>query len=974
MPETAITKTNGPCVIFAGAGTGKTYTIIEKLKHLIQKNIYEPEKIVCLTFSNEAVNTLKDRITKALPDKGEPLIRTFHSFCAELLKQQGGAINVPADFRILIPDEAKIMLHKNLKVHPLLCSKYVETMGVAKDLGITLEKINKYIENQKKKTYSEDLQKSVELTQFELNTRHAVKRNYGRTELEEKRERLKSLTSLLKLQKFMRIWSAYEKLKERKKLLDYADLNMQAIRLLLKKPEIARNYEYIIVDEFQDTNKMQFDLLVLLAPHKNVTIVGDLNQSIYRFRGAYKENITKFKEVFNVTAEDTFALERSFRSPNKVLRTAHKLLQKEANQIVTKNAYDYEGEKATVYELNNEKEETRKIIEIIEFEQSRGTNLEEICIIFRTHNQSQRLKKACEEKKIPFSASAKNSLLAVSSIQKIIHYLSLANYRHEKKRGGEANWWGLLHTHNLPRDDLSVIGRELKKLAEESCLSEKILVSLQEKALSEQTRVVLETVKELIEKIEKEIETKKSPIELIELVWKETNKTEPTQEEERNYAKFKEWAETYVKTESSELRDILYHLTIIEKLGITLEAAPNEQKGIRIMTNHATKGLEYEVVIVTNLAEGRFPVERTRSNELIPSELMPDIAEQLKDVPDYAKEEVIESIEKTATLAEEKRLAYVACTRTKQRLYLTFAREYGSRTYRPSSFLKDIEYTTNPDIDYIKDVDEKAMLALPRIISAAEYDKESKKKPLVRSFSPSALLLFSECQKKYEYRYLYGMPEKEPLSWEEIRLGSFVHEVLEEGVKNNFSREEDFLQHARMKYTEPQWNQVNLDDAISVLRVFYQRNKNKYSRESLTEKKLRIEIEGIVFEGYADRIDVRPEGIEIIDYKTGKAFITARHRNWQLGLYALAAPNLGLGPVRRITLDMLRQEKPLEFELDEQGIAHDAHAPRTSFNLYDIQKELVTTARSILSCHERGFSPCDIEANCEFCNEFIWKI
>ena len=182
MPETAITKTNDPCVIFAGAGTGKTYTIIEKLKHLIQKNIYEPEKIVCLTFSNEAVNTLKDRITKALPDKGEPLIRTFHSFCAELLKQQGGAINVPADFRILIPDEAKIMLHKNLKVHPLLCSKYVETMGVAKDLGITLEKINKYIENQKKKTYSEDLQKSVELTQFELNTRHAVKRNYGRTE------------------------------------------------------------------------------------------------------------------------------------------------------------------------------------------------------------------------------------------------------------------------------------------------------------------------------------------------------------------------------------------------------------------------------------------------------------------------------------------------------------------------------------------------------------------------------------------------------------------------------------------------------------------------------------------------------------------------------------------------------------------------------------------------------------------------
>lgn len=968
MPETAITKKEGPCIILAGAGTGKTYTIIEKLTYLIKHNIYAPERILCLTFSNEAVATLRARIRKTLPDSSEPIIRTFHSFCAELLKSEGAAIGIKPDFRILVPDEAKIMLHKNLKINPNLCSKYIETLSVAKDLGITPVQITDHLEKKKRSEYADDLQQSIESMQFELNTRHAQQKRFVRHEMDDKRDRLKRITALLKLQKFMRAWNAYEKLKEKRGFLDYADLHTKALELLKKEPALAKNYEYAIVDEFQDTNKMQFELLTLLLPHKNVTVVGDLNQSIYRFRGAYKENITAFKDIFGAKQEDMFALEKSFRSPNSLLRIANKLLKKENSPLILRNAHEREGEKAIVYEMRNDKEEMRKVMDIIEQEQ-KNVPLEEICVMFRTHQQSQRLKRLLEEKHIPYVAVTKTSLLDIPHIQRILNYLAICHALAHEKPGGEHAWWELIHSYAFSKEDLSLLGKGLKKYEESPCLSREFM-NYKEKELTESATTQLAAIKQKLETLKNLLLEKKPLLECIDYLNQEEKET-ISEEMNANYVKFKNWVEEYTKTESPDLGDFLYHVTVMKKLGIVLESARMEQHGIRIMTHHATKGLEYEVVIITNMAQNRFPSDRTRSSDLLPPELMPDSAEQLKDVPPYMHEELIASFERSMLIAEERRLCYVACTRAKQRLYMTFAREYGHRTYTASQFLDEIEYTTNPDITLVQDLTETPQTA-PELVPASEIPPQRVRKKT--TFSPSALLLFNECQKRYEYKYLYHMPEKEPSSWEEMQLGSFVHKIMEEGVRNKFRTEQEFIDHAREKYREPEWNQINLEDALPLLRVFYQRNKNKYTPQSLTEIKLRAELDGIIFEGYADRIDVNPQGLEIVDYKTGKTYLTAQHRNWQLGIYALAAPHLGLGPVKKLTLDMLRHEKPHEFELLADGTARDVYAPRTTFNLHDVEKELVTTARKIQSCYEKGFQPCDIEDNCEFCNEIIWKI
>lgn len=972
MGENAITKSTGPCIIMAGAGTGKTYTIIEKLNYLISNNVYTPERIVCLTFSNEAVASLKSRIMHTNV-QGEPIIRTFHSFCADILKEHGTLIGVKPEFRILVPDEAKIMLHKNLKIHPSLCSRYVETLGVAKDLGITPSAIVAYIEKKKKHDYSDDLKQSLESLQFELNTRHSQKARQNRNEVDSKRDRLKRLSSLLKLQKFVQAWNAYEKLKEKRNVLDYADLNAKALQILRTQKEITEKYDYLIVDEFQDTNRMQFDLLVLLAHHKNITVVGDLNQSIYRFRGAYKENVHMFKHVFGVKASDIYALSKSFRSPNTVLRIANTLIAREPESFALANAYDREGEKIDVYELKNDKEETRKILECIGAEKQRGTPDEEICVMFRTHQQAQRLKRALEEAHVPYAALSKTSLLDLPHIDQLINYLSISNAYSLKKKGASKTWWDLLYSYNLSKEDLAMIGRELKKHEESPHLTEEIMEKLLTLEVSESTKVQLTLVKERILECARLLGEKKPLLDCIDFV--RAHQTLPSEQEthdesEKNHTAFKTWIETYLKTESSDLEDVLYHIAVMKKLGIKLETARTEQKGIRLMTHHAAKGLEYTCVIITNMAQNRFPSERTRANELLPSELMPDIAEQLKDTPDYLWDELIESFERSLLLAEERRLCYVACTRAKQRLTLTYATDYGSRTHMPSQFLQEINYTTNPDINFIQDTEEKTISA-PELVQA---DMIETKKPFRSTFSPSALLLFSDCQKKYEYKYIYNMPEPEPTSWEEMRLGSFVHVIIEEGVQNGLVSEEAFITHARMRYTEPEWSSINLDDALSLIRIFYQRNKHKYTRDSLTEIKLKFEIEGITFEGYADRIDIHPEGLEIIDYKTGKGFITAQHRNWQLGIYALAAPRLGKGPVRKMTLDMLRHEKPYEFELLPDGTARDVNAPRTNFNLNTVKEELLATAKKIQECYHKGFTACDLEDNCEFCNQFIWKI
>ncbi len=992
----AVKKSSGACVILAGAGTGKTYSIVEKVKYLIKNKIYPPERIVCITFSNEAANNLKSRIRGVLDirDK-EPVIKTFHAFSADLLRKYGDKIGLNCEFGILTPDDAKVMLHRNLKVTPNYCHRYMHSIGTAKDLGIKIEDLKNYLEDKKRKFDGVDLDKRLENLRFELQTLYL---GNDRSKKRELVREISELSFIVDLGKFVNYWGAYEKIKEKNKYQDYSDLNRNALKLLEKNPEISGDYDYVIVDEFQDTNKVQLDFLEKLVNHKNITIVGDMNQSIYRFRGAYKENYSQFKKNFDVSEGEIFNLDKSYRSPNKVLRVAHKLIlnnyENKEECFEVKNFGNREGGNVEVYELNNAKEEARKIVDLIKKEIENGKDVNDICVMFRSHQQGRVIKRALEFAEIPFCSVSKNPLLKSKQIKIVIDYLTILDKLKRKSKGGEQVWWDLIYNMDFIEEDLIKIGRYLKENSDAENISAVLLYSLDKLPLSTSgrlsSRILIDKIKLMIPLIDKEVS------EIIRDVFKISGllngeKTKEEKEMMLNLNKFHELAKEHSVLYGPDLSGFLNYLSVVNTLGIEINSSAIEEKGVRLMTNHSTKGLEFDTIIVSNLAQKRFPIEKFGRSSFIPLELYPELSGL--DISGEELEDYIKKFEEKNNLLEERRLCYVSFTRAKNKLILTYAKEYGNKKYYPSQFLNEINYKENKDVSFFKDSDEKYVEPNVEIKKASDFssvlgarnfdealirvikNSEPREKVILdlkdKSFSPSALLLFDDCQKAYEYRYVYNMPEPETISWDAKRLGSFVHAVLEKGVAGNFSNLKEFMDYARDLHSKEDWGSVDFSEAEHLIKIFYERNKNKYSKNSRTEQKLKIVIDGIKFSGFADRIDFNSNGLEIIDYKTGKSYVKPKSRNWQLGYYAIAASQYG--SVKKITLDMLRHEKPLEFFVDSKGNATAVDAlGRMHFNVNEVKEELVSTARKIIEAYEKGFKPCSEDKNCKFCNEYVY--
>ena len=517
--------------------------------------------------------------------------------------------------------------------------------------------------------------------------------------------------------------------------------------------DLKKRYKYVIVDEFQDTNKLQFDLINALSEiHNNITVVGDENQSIYGFRGAYKDSFTKFKEMFETTKDDYFTLDKSYRSPNAVLRLSHQLiLNNNENAFLVKNADDRQGNKVKVYELNNVNEEARKIAEIVEQEIENGTSLSEICILIRTHKQANPIKQALESKRIPFISAGKTDLLQKPEVRTVISYLSILNNLMERTGTGEQSWWHLFHYNNLlhPSDSVK-IGRYLKK--NKVCIDLALLKDLEKIDLSENGKKI---VNRIIYKLQEiiSVSNKALPdliLDIFELSGLNRafthSRTNQNIEALMNLKNFYDLAENYYRTHSKDLSSFIDYLEILDDLGVNIDAAKiKDINAVRLMTIHAVKGLQFDTVIVSNLADNRFPVTRTSNEPLIPKEFLPhlkDYVDSLGIEDDDEIKNAIKEYEKDQLLYEERRLCYVAITRTKQRLFLTYARSYNKEidSATPSIFLHELDYKNNDDVEFIEDKDEKCTLFAPT--SKYESLKTLLKNQLIQALDSDNIDLF----------------------------------------------------------------------------------------------------------------------------------------------------------------------------------------------------------------------------------------
>ena len=617
----AVKYTEGPILIFAGAGSGKTRVLTHKIAFLIQEKGYQPNQILAVTFTNKAAKEMKLRVQNLLPKIPVNSIKigTFHSICARILRTEIYKLGYTQAFTIYDQKDVKNLLKDIIKRQNYDLQQFSPSA------------VNSYISKLKNSMlYPNDLLRQEE--------------NFF-----EKRLSL--------------IYDEYQKQLKVNNAVDFDDLILLTIKLFENDITTLNKYQkkikYILVDEYQDTNKTQFQLIQLLSNNTcDICVVGDDDQSIYGWRGADIKNILEFKD--NYENPKIFKLEQNYRSTEIILSAAYSVIKNNKNRANKKIWSDKIGGNLISLHLSqDERFEARKIIQNIHLEYKNGRNYEELVILYRTNAQSRAIEDELRKNNIPYKIVGGVKFYDRKEIKDILSYLRLI-----------VN----------PKDNLSFeriinfpargIGKttinKIKKYAEEEEIS---LLDAIEKDLSVGKKQLksIDLFRNLI--LELSLKCKEfNPIEIIKLLiekiqLKDYYDNQISDENNERWANIEELISTI--SEYSEINPNLFLKDFLEEVSLLtdIDRWNNENSTVTLMTLHTAKGLEFPVVFICGLEEGLFPI--------------------------------VGALEEENELEEERRLFYVGLTRAMEKVYLTYAqtrrRFGGTPNYnRPSQFIKEI--------------------------------------------------------------------------------------------------------------------------------------------------------------------------------------------------------------------------------------------------------------------------------------------
>jgi len=649
--EAAI-HSNGPLLIVAGAGAGKTKTITHRIVNLIKKGI-SPERILAVTFTNKAAKEMRERIILEIEKnaKGQdkiPFVSTFHSLGVYIIKENARLFGLTKHFTILDEGDATSLIKE-----------------VLKELGIDPKQ---YDPKKIKNVISREKGKFVHLPEY----------------IERENNKMNPLLKIV-----AQVWDLYEKKKAKENALDFDDLLLKATKLLKDNLEIRKKYqekwEYIHIDEYQDTNEVQYLMSRMLAENnKNICVVGDADQNIYSWRGANLKNILSFEKDY--PDAKVILLEENYRSTKNILTVANEIIKKNKyrpeKNLFTKNK---SGEKISIYEALNENDEAdfvaTKILEIADSgadlprrgvsqadgprgsaPRARGDSdpalaisapLSQIAILYRANFQSRALEEAMLRYNIPYQVLGVK-FFERKEIKDTLAYLRAA----------------------LNRNSLSDIKRIINFPARG--IGKVTLVKIfagEEENLPIKMKIKIDNFYKILEEIKEKIGKEKTS-EIIKFVVKktgiETELSSGAEEDMERLENIKELATLALKYDNLEnglgIEKLLEDASLASDQDSLLITEEKKEKinAVKLMTVHASKGLEFKYVFITGLEDGLFPHQRHNEGEGFDSE-------------------------------EERRLFYVAITRAKEKLFLSFANFrtiFGSRTINaPSEFIADIPRT-----------------------------------------------------------------------------------------------------------------------------------------------------------------------------------------------------------------------------------------------------------------------------------------
>ena len=631
----AVTNVDGPCLVIAGAGSGKTKVLTHKIAYLISEKDVKPWNILAITFTNKAANEMKTRVEALVGDIAKDMwIGTFHSICVRILRKQIDRIGFNTDFIIFDTSDQKTLMKQIIKSQNLDDKIY-------SDRSVLYE-----ISNAKNEMLDSDAYTA------------RVKGDFRKEKIAE-------------------LYEIYQKKLKENNAIDFDDIINFTIKILMDNPDLLEYYsnkfKYVLVDEYQDTNKAQFTLVTLLASkYGNITVVGDNDQGIYSFRGADITNILNFEKDFPGTK--IIKLEQNYRCTQNILNAA--------NEVIKNNETKYEkklwtsnekGNLPKVFRGDNEYDEANYIVrQINTLKMEEYYKYSDFAILYRMNSQSRSIEDILRREDIPYKIVGGLKFYERKEIKDIIAYLrliqntsdnlSLTRIINEPKRG----------VGKTSLDNIDAIS------ASNGISMYEVIKNADSYGLNR----VFANTREFINTIE-ELKSKKDEIKISELIKATLNQTgytkalelENTVEAETRLQNLDEFLTVAIEFEEESADNSLSEFLEGITLSSDLDGMEETEDSVTLMTLHSAKGLEFPVVFLVGMEEGIFPGYK--------------------------------SIGEPKELEEERRLCYVGITRAKENLFMTCSRQrtiFGSTSCNPvSRFLKEIPANMLDGYEYIEE-------------------------------------------------------------------------------------------------------------------------------------------------------------------------------------------------------------------------------------------------------------------------------
>ena len=617
----AVVNIEGPCLVIAGAGSGKTKVLTHKIAYILEQGA-RPWDIIAITFTNKAANEMKERITNLVGDTARDIwMGTFHSICVRILRKNIERLGFSSSFIIFDSADQKSVVKACLK-----------ELGID-DKAFTEKSIVNEISNAK-------------------------------NEMLEPAEYLAKAVGDFRKEKIATIYSLYQKKLRDNNAIDFDDIINFTIKIMQQNEDVLEYYackfKYVLVDEYQDTNKAQFTLVKMLASiHKNITVVGDNDQGIYSFRGADISNILNFEKDFS--GSKIIKLEQNYRCSGNILKAANAVIKnnpvKYKKELWTDNE---EGNKPTVFRANNEYEESTYVVnQIQKLKTEHGYSNLDFAILYRMNTQSRVVEDILRRENMPYKIVGGLKFYERKEIKDIISYLRLIQ--------NEVDNVSLKRIINEPKRGIGKTSMDkIEEISNQTGMPMyKILKDAEQFGLN---RVFLNS-REFINLIEalKERKDNMKVSEIITILLEKSGyikalKDEKTLEADNRIDNLEEFLNVAMEFEKESADNTLSEFLEGITLSSDLDNLEETEDTVTLMTLHSAKGLEFPIVFLVGLEEGIFPGHQ--------------------------------SIAEPSELEEERRLCYVGITRAKKHLYMTCSKQrtiFGSTSYnKMSRFLEEI--------------------------------------------------------------------------------------------------------------------------------------------------------------------------------------------------------------------------------------------------------------------------------------------